>query len=74
MNWDLDLGLFLDDVYVGLHESLKSSSVDVGGAGAGVGFGPSVGAGDPRVNELDKLSSMGVELARVLPSMGAARS
>ena len=53
-------------------KSLKSSSVDAGGAGAGVGSGPSVGAGDPRVNELDKLSSLGVELARVLSSMGTA--
>ena len=53
-------------------KSLKSSSVDVGGAGVGVGSGPSVGTGDPRVNELDKLSSLGLELARILPSVGAA--
>ena len=49
-------------------KSFKSSLVDVSGAGVGVGSGLSVGAGDLRVNELDKLFSLGVELARVLPS------
>ena len=53
-------------------KSLKSSLVDAGGAGAGMCSEPLVGAGDPRVNELDKLSSLGVELARVLPSVGVA--
>ena len=53
-------------------KSLKSSLVDAGEAGAGVDFGRSVGAGDPRVNELDTLFLLGVELARVLPSVGAA--
>ena len=53
-------------------KSLKSSSEELGEAGAGVGSRPSVGAGDLRVIELDKLSSLGVELARVLPSVGAA--
>ena len=53
-------------------KSLKSSSVDAGGAGAGVGSGPSVGAGNAQVNELDKLSLLRVELARVLPSVRAA--
>ena len=53
-------------------KSLNNSSVDVGGAGAGVGSrldigsGPSVGAGDPGVNELDKLAALGV------PSVGGA--
>ena len=50
---------------------LKSSSVDAGGVGAGVGSGPSVGAEDRKVNELDKLFSLRVELACVLPSVGA---
>ena len=46
--------------------------MDAGEAGAGVGSGSSIGAGDPQVNELDKLSSLGVELACVLPSVRAA--
>ena len=47
-------------------KSLNSSLVDAGRAGAGVSSGPdigsglSVGAGDPRVNELDELALLGI--------------
>ena len=53
-------------------KSLNNSSVDAGGAGAGVGSRPgigsrpSVGAGDQGVNQLDKLATLGV------PSIGGA--
>ena len=53
-------------------KSLNNFSVDAGGAGAGEGSGPgvgcrpSVGAEDSRVNELDKLATLGV------PSVGGA--
>ena len=51
-------------------KSLKSSPVDAGEADAGVGSGPSMGAVDSRFNDLDKLSLLGVKLARVLPVVG----
>ena len=46
-------------------KSLKSSLVDAGEVGAGVGSRVLLSAGDQRVNELDKLSLLGVELARI---------
>ena len=51
-------------------KSLNCSSVDAGEAGAGVGFGlgigsgPSVGAEDPRVNELEELALLEVSSVR----------
>ena len=47
-------------------KNLNSSLVDVGEAGASVGSGlgvnsgPSVGARDPRVNELEELALLGI--------------
>ena len=46
--------------------------MDADKAGKKVGSGLIMGAGDPQVNELDKLSLLGVELVRVLLSMRAA--
>ena len=49
-------------------KSLNSSLVDAGEVGADVGSGsvidsePSVGARDPRVNELEKLAPLGILL------------
>ena len=54
-------------------KSLNSSSVDAGGAGAGVGSGPSVGVSESRVNdELSEPASLGVTLSSAGPSVGGA--
>ena len=49
-------------------KSLNNCSVNGDKAGARVGSRPSVGAGDPRVNEFDKLAVYG------LPSTGEVES
>lgn len=45
---------------------IKANRIGIG-FGLDVGFGPSVGVGDLYINELDKLASLEVVLAYILP-------